>query len=89
MPDEIGEKHPERSPGILLSGIALLYASTAALNQDNQHDDKQDARNDPDNRGLIHFDSLPSLIGYGLLPEKRFKRIRHHQHSGTKYDQKQ
>ena len=58
MPDEIEEKHPECSPGILLSRIALLYASTAALNQDNQHDDKQDAGNDPDNRGLIHFDFL-------------------------------
>ena len=86
MPDEVRGQPSLESPGPLSKQIRLLDASAAALNQDDQHDDKKHPGHNPDNRGLIHFDSLPSLNGYGLLPEKRFKRIRHHQHSGTKYD---
>ena len=83
------QRMPHTSPAPFEPESRLLYARATPLNQDNQHDDKKHSGHNPDNRGLIHFDSLPSLNGYGLLPEKRFERIRHHQHSGTKYDQKE
>jgi len=34
----------------------LLNPSAAALDQDHQHNNKQHARNDPDNRGTVHFE---------------------------------
>ena len=33
----------------------LLNPSAAALNQNDQHDNKEDAGNDPDNRSCVHF----------------------------------
>ena len=93
MPDEVRGQLSLESPGPLSKQIRLLDASAAALNQDDQHDDKKHPGHNPDNRGLIHFDSLPSLNGCemlsNLVSEKRFERIRHYQHSGAKHDQKQ
>jgi hypothetical protein len=38
----------------------LLNPCAATLNQNDQHDNKKDPGYNPDNRGLIHIDSLPS-----------------------------
>ena len=72
MPDEVRGQLSLESPGPLSKQIRLLDASAAALNQDNQHDDKKHPGHNPDNRGLIHFDSLPSLNGCGLSVRKTF-----------------
>lgn len=48
-------------PGSFERRPSLLYARATPLNQDNQHDDKKQSGYNPDNRGLIHFDSLPSF----------------------------
>ena len=92
-PDEVRGQQSRTFSRPLLNQIRLLNARTAPLNQDDQHDDKKHSGDDPDNRGLIHFDSLPSLNGCemlsNLVSEKRFERIRHYQHSGAKHDQKQ
>ena len=88
-PDEVGGELPRAFPGPFCSKSGLLDACASPLNQDDQHDDKKQAGNNPDNRGLIHFDSLPSLNGYGLVSEKRFERIRHDEDSGTEHNQKE
>ena len=72
MPDEVRGQLSLESPGPLSKQIRLLDASAAALNQDDQHDDKKHPGHNPDNRGLIHFDSLPSLNGCGLSVRKTF-----------------
>jgi hypothetical protein len=51
---------PEHHPAPL-SRDQLLYPRAAPLNQDYQHDNEKHAGHNPDNRGLIHFDSLPSF----------------------------
>jgi hypothetical protein len=73
MPDEVRGQLSLESPGPLSKQIRLLDASAAALNQDDQHDDKKHPGHNPDNRGLIHFDSLPSLMVADLVSEKRFE----------------
>jgi hypothetical protein len=58
----------------LCSNIRLLHARATPLNQDNQHDNKKHTGNNPDDRGLIHFDSLPSFEWLRtLVSEKRFE----------------
>jgi hypothetical protein len=73
MPDEVRGQLSLESPGPLSKQIRLLDASAAALNQDDQHDDKKHPGHNPDNRGLIHFVSLPSLMVADLVSEKRFE----------------
>jgi hypothetical protein len=73
MPDEVRGQLSLESPGPLSKQIRLLDASAAALNQDDQHDNKKHPGHNPDNRGLIHFDSLPSLMVADLVSEKRFE----------------
>jgi hypothetical protein len=71
-PDEgQGEAIPGTPPAPLKQD-QLLHARATPLNQDNQHDDKKQSGHNPDNRGLIHFDSLPSLNGCGLSVRKKF-----------------
>jgi hypothetical protein len=62
------------SPAPLEPESRLFYARATPLNQDNQHDDKKHSGHNPDNRGLIHFDSLPSFEWLRtLVSEKRFE----------------
>lgn len=71
MPGEAEELEP---PGILEPKSQLLYARAAPLNQDYQHDNKKHTGHNPDNRGLIHFDSLPSFDWLrNLASEKLFE----------------
>jgi hypothetical protein len=73
VPEDVRTKCPWHLR-LLLSRIRLLHARATPLNQDNQHDDKKHAGNNPDDRGLIHFDSLPSFKWLRtLLSEKRFE----------------
>jgi len=73
-PDEVqGEAIPGTPPAPLKQD-QLLHARATPLNQDNQHDDKKHTGHNPDNRGLIHFDSLPSFEWLRtLVSEKRFE----------------
>jgi hypothetical protein len=38
----------------------LLNPRATTLDQDDQHDNKKHPGNNPDNRGTVHIDSLPS-----------------------------
>jgi len=40
----------------------LLDACAAALNQDDQHDDKKHASGNPNNHGIVHIELLPCLF---------------------------
>jgi len=53
--------HEIYRPPLIETG--LFHPCTAPLNQDHQHDDKKNSGYDPDNRGTVHIDSLPSLNG--------------------------
>lgn len=44
-----------------MSISGLLYPRTAALNEDDENNDKQHACNDPDDCGTFHSDILPPL----------------------------
>jgi hypothetical protein len=48
---------PERRSFRFCLKAALLNLCAAALNKNAQHDDEKDAGNNPDNRGLVHFES--------------------------------
>ena len=62
----------------------LLNLRASALNQNDQHNDKEYAGNYPDNRSRIHFNSP-----FFRLLEKCFERIHHDDRSRTKYNDKQ
>jgi len=51
-----GRVHPQAPPA-LHAEIRLLNPCATPLNQNDQHDDKEHAGNNPDNRGTVHVDS--------------------------------
>jgi hypothetical protein len=57
-PDGNAQKY--RTPPAPLMQTGLLNPCATTLNQDDQHDNKKRAGNNPDNRGTVHIDSLPS-----------------------------
>lgn len=61
VPDGSTERYkPVLATRPLQAEQGLLNPCAATLNQNNQHDDKKQSGDDPDNRGLVHVDSLPS-----------------------------
>ena len=60
----------------------LLNPSAPALNQQNQHDNKQDAANNSNNRGTVHIESLLSSMTH-----EQFERTHHRYDRGTQGDQ--
>jgi len=63
----------------------LLHPCTTTLNQNDQHDDKEHAGYDPDNRGTVHVVESPFLC----LLEKLAERVRHSNDGGTKHNYKE
>lgn len=65
------------------SSTRLANPSTTALNQNDQHDDKEYAGDYPDNRCIVHVNSPLSML------EILLKRIRYHNSGRTQSHQKQ
>lgn len=63
----------------------LLHPRTTTLDQNDQHDDKEHAGYNPDNRGTVHIVESPFLC----LLEKLAERLRHGDYRGTKHDYKE
>jgi hypothetical protein len=60
VPDGNAENVRPRIPPAPLKQTWLLNPCATALNQDDQHDNKKHPGSNPDNRGTVHIDSLPS-----------------------------
>jgi hypothetical protein len=57
---EDGEKYLRLATRHPSDQIRLLNPSAATLNQNDQHDNEKRPGYNPDNRGCVHIDSLPS-----------------------------
>jgi hypothetical protein len=59
-----------RFPPAPFKQTRLLHPCATPLNQDDQHDNKEHTGYDPDNRGSVHIDFLPSWKWLKTIDQK-------------------